>query len=162
MVGNIKSSMLRGIWVDTRGATESDLVTSTTSGSTTIYHKQESMTSKNTSTHPLFSPIKIGNMNLKHRVVMCPLTRYRNDDDHVPTDMMVEYYTQRASTPGTMLITEASFISRNAGGLDNAPGIWSKQQIEAWKKVREFSLIYLNISNHKRVYINICIRDIYT
>ena len=146
MVGNIKSSMLRGIWVDTRGATGSDLVTSTTSGSTTIYHKQESMTSKNTSTHPLFSPIKIGNMNLKHRVVMCPLTRYRNDDDHVPTDMMTTYYSQRSNPPGTLIVSEATLIAPQAGGYSNVPGIWNEDQIEGWNKARPFMIFAINPS----------------
>lgn len=84
----------------------------------------------------LFAPVKIGTMQLQHRVVMAPLTRYRASDAHVPTDMMVEYYTQRANTPGTLLITEATFIARKAGGLGNVPGIWSKEQADGWKKVR--------------------------
>lgn len=66
---------------------------------------------------------------------MAPMTRYRADDDHVPTDMMLTYYAQRASTPGTLIITEGTIISPRAGGCDNAPGIWSKEQIEAWRKV---------------------------
>ena len=87
-------------------------------------------------TTALFAPVKIGTMELQHRVVMAPLTRYRASDAHVPTDMMLEYYTQRASTSGTLLITEATFIARKAGGSGNVPGIWSKEQAEGWKKVR--------------------------
>jgi NADPH2 dehydrogenase len=50
--------------------------------------------------------------------------------------MMKEYYTQRASTPGTLLITEATFIAARAGGQANVPGIWSEEQIAAWREVR--------------------------
>ncbi len=87
-------------------------------------------------TSALFSPIQIGDMKLAHRVVLAPLTRFRNDDAHVPTDLGVEYYKQRASIPGTFLITEAAFVSPEASGVPNAPGIWNDAQIAAWKKVR--------------------------
>lgn len=76
---------------------------------------------------------------LKHRVVLAPLTRYRADDAHVPTDMMAEYYAQRASVSGTLLITEVAFIAAKAGGLNNIPGIWSDEQIKGWKKVIFYS-----------------------
>lgn len=83
----------------------------------------------------LFTPLKLGNVQLAHRLVLPPLTRYRADDDHVPLDICAEYYAQRASTPGTMLIAEATLISPRAAGMDNVPGIWSKAQINAWEKV---------------------------
>lgn len=83
----------------------------------------------------LFQPIRVGNMELKSRVVLAPLTRYRATDAHVPTDMMVDYYVQRATTPGSLLITEATFIAAKAGGYNNVPGIWSDEQVEGWKKV---------------------------
>lgn len=66
---------------------------------------------------------------------MAPLTRYRADKEHVHGPLAVDYYSQRASTPGTLLITEATFIAPRAGGMDNVPGIWSDEQIAAWKKV---------------------------
>ncbi|KAF8997302.1 hypothetical protein BDQ17DRAFT_1363454 [Cyathus striatus] len=50
---------------------------------------------------------------------------------------MKEYYTQRASRPGTLLITEATFIAPQAGGKDNVPGIWSQEQITAWKDITD-------------------------
>lgn len=84
----------------------------------------------------LFKPIRLGNLRLSHRVVLAPLTRLRCDDSHVSTNIAVEYYRQRASTPGTLLITESTFIAAKAGGIDNFPGIWSDEQVEAWKKVR--------------------------
>ena len=83
----------------------------------------------------LFQPIRVGNLQLSHRVVLAPLTRMRADDAHVPTPMMVEYYAQRASVPGTLLIAEGTFIGAKGGGYSNVPGIWNDEQVEGWKKV---------------------------
>lgn len=85
----------------------------------------------------LFSPLKVGNSDLSHRIVMAPLTRLRADDKHIPMDIVKDYYAQRASTPGTLLITEATIISPRASGTDNVPGIWNSAQITAWKRVTE-------------------------
>lgn len=85
----------------------------------------------------LFTPLKVGNAQLQHRIAMAPMTRYRADDNHVPTDMMVLYYTQRASTPGTLIVTEGTFISEEAGGFDNVPGIYNDAQIAAWRKITD-------------------------
>lgn len=82
----------------------------------------------------IFSPIKVGNNQLQHRVVLAPLTRYRASIEGVPSDLQVEYYRQRASEGG-LLITEGTLISRLAGGHPQAPGIYTKDQIEGWKKV---------------------------
>ncbi|KAH7329554.1 hypothetical protein B0I35DRAFT_386493 [Stachybotrys elegans] len=104
----------------------------------------------------LFKPLQIGNNTLQHRVVMAPLTRFRvQDHTHVPLPFVKEYYAQRASTPGTLLITEATFISKAAGGYSNAPGIWSSEQIEAWKEVTSAvhakgSFIWLQLWAHGR------------
>lgn len=86
-------------------------------------------------TSNLFRPLKIGNITLKNRIAMAPLTRFRADDAHVPLPLVPEYYAQRASVPGTLLITEATFISPENGGYANVPGIYNAPQIEAWKKV---------------------------
>ena len=86
-------------------------------------------------TPALFSPIQVGDMHLTHRVVLAPLTRLRVDSSRVHTDMGVEYYTQRASVRGTLLVSEGTFISPPAGGIPHVPGIWSDGQIAAWKKV---------------------------
>ncbi|KFY74654.1 hypothetical protein V499_05317 [Pseudogymnoascus sp. VKM F-103] len=86
---------------------------------------------------PLSSPMRIGNSELKHRVVMAPLTRYRADENHVPLEMVVEYYAQRASVPGTLIITEATFIAPEAGGFSCAPGIYNDAQVQAWQKVTQ-------------------------
>lgn len=85
----------------------------------------------------LFQPTRVGKLTLNHRVILAPLTRFRATDSHVPTDLMVDYYAQRASVPGTLLVTEATYIAARAGGMDNVPGIWSPEQIQGWKKVTE-------------------------
>ncbi|KAI0874267.1 hypothetical protein GGS24DRAFT_349010 [Hypoxylon argillaceum] len=85
----------------------------------------------------LFESVRVGNMMLAHRVGMSPLTRLRASDDHVPLDMVTEYYSQRASTPGTLLISEGVFISEVDGGIPNVPGIYNEQQICAWKQVTD-------------------------
>jgi NADPH2 dehydrogenase len=83
----------------------------------------------------LFKPLKIGSVDLKHRIVMSPLTRFRADDEAVPLPFVAEYYAQRASVAGTLLVTEGIYISKRHGGFPNAPGIYNDAQIEAWKKV---------------------------
>jgi NADPH2 dehydrogenase len=85
----------------------------------------------------LFKPLKIGEVEINHRIVMPGASRMRATDDHVPTDMMVEYYSQRAAVPGTLIITEANIISAEHSGYTNAPGIWRPEQITAWKKVTD-------------------------
>lgn len=86
----------------------------------------------------LFEPLQVGDVRLQHRVVMAPLTRFRADDNHVPILPMVkEYYVQRASVPGTLLITEGTFISPRAGGFKNVPGIFNAAQIKAWREVTD-------------------------
>ena len=68
---------------------------------------------------------------------MSPLTRFRADDSSLPLPFVQEYYGQRASVPGTLLISEATAISSRAVGFSNVPGIWSAEQIQAWKEVAE-------------------------
>ncbi|KAF2228306.1 NADH flavin oxidoreductase/12-oxophytodienoate reductase [Elsinoe ampelina] len=83
----------------------------------------------------LFEPLRIGSLNLSSRLIMAPLTRFRADGEHVPLPFVAEYYAQRACVPGTLLITEATFISPQAGGYPSVPGIYSQPQIDAWKKI---------------------------
>jgi NADPH2 dehydrogenase len=69
---------------------------------------------------------------------MAPLTRFRSSDEHVPlVPLMATYYSQRASVPGTLLVSEATFISPRAGGYANVPGIYTPAQIAAWKQVTD-------------------------
>jgi len=69
---------------------------------------------------------------------MAPLTRLRANDDRVPVPLMKEYYGQRAAVPGTLIITEGTLISPSAcGGFANAPGIWSEDQVAAWRTITD-------------------------
>lgn len=70
-------------------------------------------------------------------MVMAPLTRFRGNSAHVHGDLAVEYYSQRASVPGTMIITEGTFISPRASGYANVPGIYNEEQIAAWRRVTD-------------------------
>ncbi len=84
----------------------------------------------------LLQPTKIGDLELKNRVIMAPLTRNRADNEHnAPTDLHVEYYKQRASAG--LIISEGSQISYQARGYINTAGIHRPEQIEGWKKVTE-------------------------
>ncbi len=83
----------------------------------------------------LFSPLKIGPYQLKHRVVMAPLTRMRAEKPSLaPRPLNVEYYAQRA-TPGGLIIAEASPVMATGFGSPGVPGIYSERQVEGWRKV---------------------------
>ncbi|PON59770.1 NADH:flavin oxidoreductase/NADH oxidase, N-terminal [Trema orientale] len=84
-------------------------------------------------TIPLITPYKMGKFNLSHRVVLAPLTRQRSYQN-VPQPHAILYYSQRTSQGG-LLISEATVVSDTALGYPNTPGIWTKEQIEAWKPV---------------------------
>jgi len=81
----------------------------------------------------LFDPIQLGAIAAPNRILMAPLTRGRGTRDHVPTDLMIDYYRQRASAG--LIITEATGISREGLGWPYAPGLWTDAQVEAWKPV---------------------------
>src|SRR5580698_2793895 len=88
-----------------------------------------------TKTSQLFSPVELGSTRLKHRVVMAPLTRSRSvQPDGVPGDLMLEYYTQRASDGG-LIISEAAQLSLASRGWHGAPGMYSDAQVDGWKKI---------------------------
>ncbi|KAL7416478.1 hypothetical protein BDY24DRAFT_337123 [Mrakia frigida] len=97
----------------------------------------------------LFTPLKLGPQAI-HRIALAPLTRLRNSQENqVPGAIVAEYYEQRASEGG-LLISEATTISREAGGYAAAPGIYTPEQIEAWKDVTskvhaKGGLIYLQL-----------------
>jgi N-ethylmaleimide reductase len=83
----------------------------------------------------LFTPLEIGPMKLKHRVVMAPLTRSRSiQPNSIPGDLMAEYYAQRASDGG-FIIGEATNISITSRGWLGAPGLYSDEQVKGWKKI---------------------------
>jgi N-ethylmaleimide reductase len=82
----------------------------------------------------LFTPTQVGPYKLSHRVVMAPLTRMRSDPGDIPSDLMVDYYTQRTSKGG-LIISEATPVSTRGNGYAGAPGIYSDAQIAGWQRV---------------------------
>ncbi|HVX78822.1 MAG TPA: alkene reductase [Bradyrhizobium sp.] len=83
----------------------------------------------------LFSPLQIGPYHLKHRVVMAPLTRLRAAKPSLaPRPLNAEYYAQR-TTPGGLIIAEASPVAATGFGNPGVPGIYTEPQVEGWRKV---------------------------
>ncbi|KAI3868451.1 hypothetical protein MKW92_021839 [Papaver armeniacum] len=82
---------------------------------------------------PLMNPYKMGKFQLSHRVVLAPLGRLRSYD-YLPQPHAVLYYSQR-TTDGGFLISEATAISETSLGYPRTPGIWTKEQVEAWKPI---------------------------
>ncbi|MEI6611955.1 alkene reductase [Polynucleobacter sp.] len=83
----------------------------------------------------MFTPVSLGSIQLKNRLVMAPLTRMRAIAGDVPTPLAKTYYTQRASAG--LIITEATQISPLGRGYPATPGIYSAQQTAAWKEIVE-------------------------
>ncbi len=83
----------------------------------------------------LFTPVELGALTLKNRVLMAPLTRTRADAEHVPTDLMVEHYAQRASAG--LIIAEATMAMEGNSAFWREPGIYSEAQVAGWKKLTD-------------------------
>jgi 2,4-dienoyl-CoA reductase-like NADH-dependent reductase (Old Yellow Enzyme family) len=84
----------------------------------------------------LFDPITIGDLTLRNRVIMAPLTRARAvGGKRVPNALMAEYYVQRASAG--LILSEATSVTPQGVGYENTPGIWSDEQVEGWKVVTD-------------------------
>lgn len=83
----------------------------------------------------LFQPFQLGKLTLPNRIVMPPMTRARAAWGEVPTDLMAQYYSQRA-TAG-LIITEGTQVSRQGQGYAWTPGIHTSEQVEGWRKVTE-------------------------
>ncbi|MDB5907215.1 MAG: alkene reductase [Massilia sp.] len=82
----------------------------------------------------LFDPITIGDLQLRNRIIMAPLTRSRAvGGERVPNSLMTEYYVQRASAG--LILTEATSVTPQGVGYANTPGIWSDEQVEGWKEI---------------------------
>src|SRR5262249_51006908 len=85
----------------------------------------------------LFTPLRLGAVELKHRVVMPPMSRLRAQwPSGVPSDLMLEYYSQRASDGG-LVLTEATAIAPSARGYKGAPCIYSEEQVAGWKRITD-------------------------
>ena len=82
----------------------------------------------------LFDPVQAGDLQLANRIVMAPLTRNRAPGA-IPTALMATYYTQRAGAG--LIITEATAISHQGQGYADVPGIWSEEQVAAWKRITD-------------------------
>nr|GMD11169.1 putative 12-oxophytodienoate reductase 11 [Ipomoea batatas] len=82
---------------------------------------------------PLLTPYKMGKFHLSHRIVLAPLTRQRSYNT-IPQPHAILHYSQR-TTKGGLLIAEATAVSDTAIGYTDTPGIWTKQQVEAWKPI---------------------------
>lgn len=83
----------------------------------------------------LFSPLQLGALQLKNRVVMAPMTRSRADSNAVPTDVMVDYYGQRAGAG--LIISEGIAPSADGLGYCRTPGLFTSQQVAAWRRVTD-------------------------
>lgn len=103
----------------------------------------------------LFEPLKMGPFILKNRIVMAPLTRSRAvGEGRIPNDLMVKYYQQRSSAG--LILTEATVVTPMGVGYASTPGIWSKEQVEGWKKItatvhKEGGLIFMQLWHVGRI-----------
>jgi 2,4-dienoyl-CoA reductase-like NADH-dependent reductase (Old Yellow Enzyme family) len=79
----------------------------------------------------IFDPIEIGDLKLKNRIVMAPLTRSRSGVERTPGPLVAKYYEQRASAG--LIISEATSVTPLGVGYADTPGIWSDAQVEGWK-----------------------------
>ncbi|GAB3277954.1 alkene reductase [Parahaliea aestuarii] len=81
----------------------------------------------------LFSPLKLGDLELRNRVVMAPMTRSRANTAAVPTAEMVDYYAQRAGAG--LIVSEGIAPSADGLGYCRTPGIYNEAQVKAWQQV---------------------------
>ncbi|EJD40857.1 FMN-linked oxidoreductase [Auricularia subglabra TFB-10046 SS5] len=85
----------------------------------------------------LSSPLQLGALSLRNRNVMASLTRNRWDPSGYPMETIAEYYAQRARGGAGLIISEGALITPQASEWPHAPGIWSQEQVQAWKIVVE-------------------------
>jgi N-ethylmaleimide reductase len=83
----------------------------------------------------LFSPFDLGGLRLPNRIAMSAMTRTRATEDDVPTDVMRDYYVQRASAG--LIVTECTQVSDQAHGIIRAPGLHRPDQITAWRRITD-------------------------
>ncbi|NNU44722.1 alkene reductase [Ramlibacter montanisoli] len=82
----------------------------------------------------LFDPVQVGNLHLRNRIVMAPLTRNRAPGA-IPTPLMAQYYAQRAAAG--LIISEATAITQQGQGYADVPGVYGTEQLDAWKQVTQ-------------------------
>jgi N-ethylmaleimide reductase len=83
----------------------------------------------------LFSPLRIGSLDLPNRIWMSAMTRTRATEDNVPTDLMGEYFAQRADAG--LIVTDCTAVSAQGKGVIRGPGIWRDDQIAGWRSVTD-------------------------
>ena len=83
----------------------------------------------------LFTPTTLGTLQLRNRIVMAPMTRSRAAAEGMPTDIMVDYYRQRASAG--LIISEGIAPSADGLGYCRTPGIYNEAQVEAWRAITD-------------------------
>jgi N-ethylmaleimide reductase len=83
----------------------------------------------------LFTPMKLGGLALPNRIWMSAMTRARATPDNIPTALMAEYYSQRASAG--LIVTECTAVSEQGKGVINGPGLWREEQIKGWRVVTD-------------------------
>src|SRR5580704_17734817 len=83
----------------------------------------------------LFEPLHSRSLDTKNRLVMSPMTRNRAVDANTPNALMAEYYGQRAGAG--LIITEGTAPSPNGLGYARIPGVFSREQVEGWKRTTE-------------------------
>lgn len=81
----------------------------------------------------LFEPKVMGDLTLKNRVVLAPMTRARAGKERIPNAVMAEYYAQRSGAG--LVLTEATTISPQANGWVNSPGVYTDVMVQGWKEV---------------------------
>ena len=89
-----------------------------------------------TNPKPLFTPVQMGSLELRNRIVMAPLTRMRaTNPGHTPTELHADYYSQRASAG--LNIGECTEVSPDAYGWADTPGLWSREQVREWRVITD-------------------------
>ena len=101
----------------------------------------------------LLSPIKLGDLELKNRVILASMTRNRN---LVPQQVNVDYYTQRANAG--LILTEGTLVAQQGTQWPNCPGIYTDEQTEAWKKVvdsvhKAGGVIFLQVPHSSPIWV---------
>ena len=86
-------------------------------------------------TDKLLTPVKIGELQLRNRIVMAPMTRARASLAHLPGELMAQYYAQRADAG--LIITECSMVTGDASAFITDPGIYNDEQVAQWRKVTD-------------------------
>jgi N-ethylmaleimide reductase len=83
----------------------------------------------------LFSPLRLGNLDLPNRILMSAMTRTRATPDNIPTELIAEYFAQRAGAG--LIMTDCTAVSAQARGIIRGPGIWRDDQMAGWRIVTD-------------------------